>query len=92
MQLSPSPLIPLPGGEGKQALLFSEGEGKQALFPWGSVAGRALRIVERGFDRVFGARANPWHHLGALGFYLFWIVVATGSYLHVFFDTGVEGA
>ena len=34
----------------------------------------------------------PWHHLGALGFYLFWIVAASGIYLFVFFDTSVAGA
>ena len=34
----------------------------------------------------------PWHHLGALGFFLFWIVAATGIYVYVFFDTSVAGA
>ena len=34
----------------------------------------------------------PWHHLGALGFFLFWIVAASGIYLFVFFDTSVAGA
>lgn len=49
-------------------------------------------MVERAFDRAFGAQANPWHHLGALGFFLFWIIVATAIYLYAFFDTSVEGA
>jgi quinol-cytochrome oxidoreductase complex cytochrome b subunit/coenzyme F420-reducing hydrogenase delta subunit len=62
------------------------GEGASALVR------RALRAIERGFDRMFGAKANPWHHLGALGFYLFWIVLATGIYLYAFFDTSVAGA
>lgn len=53
---------------------------------------RALRRIEAGFDRAFGAAANPWRHLGALGFFLFWIVAATGIYLYVFFDTSVSGA
>jgi len=34
----------------------------------------------------------PWHHLGALGFFLFWVVAATGIYLFAFFDTSVAGA
>ncbi len=51
-----------------------------------------LRTLERVFDHAFDARANPWRHLGALGFFLFWIVAASGIYLFVFFDTSVEGA
>jgi ferredoxin/coenzyme F420-reducing hydrogenase delta subunit len=47
--------------------------------------------VEIGFDRLFGARANPLRHLGALGFLLFWIVVASGIYLYAVLDTSVEG-
>jgi ferredoxin len=34
----------------------------------------------------------PWHHLGALGFFLFWIVAATGIYVYAFFDPSVAGA
>lgn len=52
----------------------------------------ALRAVERGFDRVFGARANPWRNLGALGFWLFWVLAATGIVLYALFDTSVDGA
>lgn len=54
-------------------------------------AARALVRVGRAFDRVF-AGANPWHHLGALGFYFFWIATVTGIYLYIFFDTSVDGA
>lgn len=53
---------------------------------------RALQAVERAFDRAFGAAANPLRHLGALGFHLFWIVAASGIYLYVFFDTGIDDA
>lgn len=48
--------------------------------------------VEALFNRAFGDRLNPWYHLGAISFYLFWIVAATGVYLFVFFDTSVTGA
>jgi ferredoxin len=43
---------------------------------------------------VSSSRASlaPWHHLGALGFFLFWIVAASGIYLFAFFDTSVAGA
>ena len=58
----------------------------------GSLAGRFRLALGRFLDRVFGAEANPWHHLGALGFYLFWIVTATGVYLYAAFDTSAVGA
>ena len=53
---------------------------------------RALERVEGAFDFAFGARANPWRHLGALSFHLFWIVAATGIYVYAAFDTSVGGA
>jgi ferredoxin/coenzyme F420-reducing hydrogenase delta subunit len=49
------------------------------------------QAMEALFDRFFGARANPWRHLGALGFLLFWIVAASGIFLYVVLDTSVEG-
>ena len=52
----------------------------------------ALRPIERAFDAVFQAAANPWRHLGALSFFFFWIATASGIYLYIFFDTSVEGA
>ena len=43
---------------------------------------RALRRgfdqAERGFDVLFGPEWNPIGQLGALGWFLFWIVAATG--------------
>jgi ferredoxin len=63
------------------------------------VAGGARRSLRRGFDRaergfdaIFGPEWNPIGQLGALGWFLFWIVAATGMYLFVFFDTGVINA
>ena len=53
---------------------------------------RALQRIELGFDRAFGARANPWRYLGATAFFLFWIVAATGAYVYAAFDTSVAGA
>ncbi|HEX2391160.1 MAG TPA: cytochrome b N-terminal domain-containing protein [Casimicrobiaceae bacterium] len=53
---------------------------------------RGLQRIEHVFDTAFGMPANPWRHLGALAFYLFWIVVATGAYLYAAFDTSVAGA
>ena len=51
-----------------------------------------LARVEALYDRAFGPHANPWRHLGALGFYLFFVVVATGAYVYAALDTSVVGA
>ena len=52
----------------------------------------ALERVESGFDAAFTPALNPLYQLGALGWFFYWIVAATGIYLYVFFDTGVEDA
>jgi NAD(P)H-flavin reductase/quinol-cytochrome oxidoreductase complex cytochrome b subunit/ferredoxin len=52
----------------------------------------AFMQVEAVFNRAFGDKLNPLYHLGALSFYLFWIVGGTGLYLYAFFDTSVVGA
>lgn len=49
-------------------------------------------MLEQGFDRIFGAANNPLHHLGALAFFFFWIVLVSGIYLYLFFETSTAGA
>lgn len=51
-----------------------------------------FEFLERGADTIFGPRLNPIPQLGALGFFLFWIVTVSGIYLFIFFDTGVVDA
>jgi ferredoxin len=51
-----------------------------------------FEYVEDWFDVVFGAKWNPFYQLGALGWFYYWIVVISGIYLYVFFDTGVTQA
>ena len=51
-----------------------------------------FEIVEDWFDIVFGAKWNPFYQLGALGWFYYWIVVISGIYLYIFFDTGVTQA
>ena len=51
-----------------------------------------LERTEAAFDSVFGTHWNPWYQLGALSFHMFWIVVVSGIYLYVFFDTSILGA
>ena len=52
----------------------------------------ALQRVEGGFDAAFGAKANPWRHLGGTAFFLLFVVAGTGAYLYAAFDTRVDGA
>jgi NAD(P)H-flavin reductase/ferredoxin/quinol-cytochrome oxidoreductase complex cytochrome b subunit len=58
----------------------------QGLLQWLFMRMEAL------FNRAFGDRLNPLYHLGAIGFFLFWIIAASGLYLYAFFETGVAGA
>jgi len=44
------------------------------------------------FNAAFGDRLNPLYHLGAISFFLFWLVTVSGLYLYVFFKTGVADA
>jgi len=48
--------------------------------------------VEALFNAAFGDRLNPLYQLGAISFFLFWVVTASGLYLYIFFETGVSGA
>jgi len=41
-------------------------------------------------NRVFGERLNPMYYLGAISFWMFWIVTASGLYVYVFYETGVD--
>jgi hypothetical protein len=38
----------------------------------------AFEWFERGFDEMFGPSWNPFHQLGALGWFFYWIVVVSG--------------
>ena len=55
-----------------------------------TVAHKTLLRFEGALNRIFGNDLNPFYHLGALGFYCFWIVVVSGVYIYAFYDTGVE--
>jgi coenzyme F420-reducing hydrogenase delta subunit/ferredoxin len=50
-----------------------------------------LQRIESWFDAAFGSD-NPLRHLGALSFFFFWIVAASGLYVYAVFDTSVDGA
>lgn len=52
----------------------------------------AFLAIEGLFNRIFGTRLNPFYHLGALTIFSFWVVLVTGIYLFIFFETSVNGA
>src|SRR3990172_7079282 len=51
-----------------------------------------LMRVEKGFNAAFGTESNPMYQLGALTFFLFWVVLVSGFYLYAFYRTGVNEA
>lgn len=55
-----------------------------------SVARKILLRIEGGLNGIFGNALNPFYHLGALGFYFFWLVVISGAYIYAFYKTGVK--
>ena len=56
-----------------------------------SKAQTLFESVENFFDTPFGGADNPLRHLGALGLFCLWILVATGLYLYTVLDTSIEG-
>lgn len=53
---------------------------------------RLFMRVEALFNGAFGDRLNPLYHLGAITFFLFWVIAGSGLYLYAFFETGVGAA
>ena len=53
---------------------------------------RWVRAAERALDRAFGPAANPLRQLGALSFWMLWIVVASGFWIYALYETSVDGA
>ena len=45
--------------------------------------------AENLLSRIFPPAWNPFLNLGALGFFFYWIVTASGIYVYIFFDTGI---
>ena len=56
------------------------------------VGQKAFHAAEGLFNKVFGDALNPFYYLGAIAYYLLWVVVASGLYLYIFFKTGVHEA
>jgi len=51
---------------------------------------RLFLKAEAGFNSVFGDRLNPLYYLGAISYWMLWVVVASGLYVYVFYRTGVD--
>ncbi|KAA3629502.1 MAG: hydrogenase iron-sulfur subunit [Proteobacteria bacterium] len=51
-----------------------------------------LHRVEGFFNLLFGEKANPFHYLGGLTIFFFWVVLVSGIYVFIFFETNVWGA
>ncbi|HEY4696861.1 MAG TPA: cytochrome b N-terminal domain-containing protein [Gallionella sp.] len=58
--------------------------------PAESYAHRVLLRLEGILNKIFGNDLNPLYHLGALGFYFFWVIAVSGAYLYGFYRTGIE--
>ena len=53
---------------------------------------RALLCRMEGLLDPFFGRFNPFYHLGTLGFFFFYIMLATGTYLFIYYESTVEGS
>jgi len=63
------------------------------LIPWILRPGNAILVsVQEAFNRVFTPTLNPLYYLGAITFLLFWVVLASGIYLFLFYDMSSQGA
>ena len=56
------------------------------------VGGVFIMGHHREADPIFGERLNPLYYLGAITYFLLWVVIGTGLYLYAFFETGVAVA
>lgn len=66
--------------------------GEQSLKKLHHPVNRTYLYLDAWFNQAFGTAWNPLYHLGALAFFFFWIVLVTGLYLFIFFDTSIVGA
>ncbi len=51
-----------------------------------------LITIGKWLSWIFPDDWNPVKNLGAVSFFLFWIVAGTGVYLFIFFETSIDGA
>ncbi len=51
---------------------------------------RLFTYSEAWFNLAFGPAMNPLYHLGSLAFFFLWIVLISGIYLYIYFETGLQ--
>ncbi len=57
------------------------------------LAGQRIFLgLESVLNRAFGPGLNPLYFLGAITYWMFWIIIASGFYIYLFYDTGVADA
>jgi len=49
-----------------------------------------LLRIEGAFNAVFDDKLNPFYYLGAISYWMFWIVVASGCYIYASYETSVD--
>ena len=49
----------------------------------------AILRIEAQFNHIFGNHLNPFYHLGTLTFFFFWVVLVSGIYVFIPFETSV---
>jgi len=53
---------------------------------------RLFQFVEGAANAVFGPENNPFYYLGGLTFFFLYVLVVSGIYIYIFYDTEVSGA
>jgi coenzyme F420-reducing hydrogenase delta subunit/NAD-dependent dihydropyrimidine dehydrogenase PreA subunit len=51
---------------------------------------RGFLLADKWFNSIFGSANNPLYHLGTLSFFFFYILLVSGIYVYIFFETGVN--
>lgn len=53
-------------------------------------AGQSVFLaLDSAFNRICGERLNPLYYLGAVSYWMLWIVIGSGLYIYAFYRTGV---
>jgi hypothetical protein len=66
---------------------------RNELVPWILRPGYAIiMFFQNMLNKMFSPNLNPMYLLGATNFFLFWILLATGIYIFLFFDMAPAGA
>jgi len=51
---------------------------------------KLFTYCETWLNLAFGTAMNPFYYLGSLAFFFLWVVLFSGIYVYIFFDTGIQ--